>query len=187
MDFELENPRPLPVWRLPTAWLGDSVNLREPPFSHLGDININNRVFTIFSYDMTCCKMEGIVITCINVFFDWTKFNIHNGQKNALASETVSPHVRKVRRAFSNIKLVACKESRIVPDEPQVGSCISTPCSGKVIVLQTHDYYSIQKYMGNIVQNAVMFMTILISIQDWNPCWFKLWHKVSVGVLWLGK
>lgn len=44
------------------------------------------------------------------------------GLENALAGETVSPHVRKMRSALSNIKLfVACQESRIqkmyVPDE----------------------------------------------------------------------
>lgn len=44
------------------------------------------------------------------------------GLENAFAGETVSPHVRKMRSACSNIKLfVACQESRIqkmyVPDE----------------------------------------------------------------------
>lgn len=78
---------------------------------------------------MKCCKLEGIIIT---MSLDSTKFNIYNGQKNSLASETISPHVRKARRAFSNIKLfVVWKERRIVLDELQVDSYISTPGSGR--------------------------------------------------------
>lgn len=86
---------------------------------------------------MKCCKMEGIIIIflegiIITMSPDSTKFNIYNGQKKCPCSETLSPHVRKVRSTFSNIKLfVVYKKSRIVPDELQVDSCISTPSLGR--------------------------------------------------------
>lgn len=36
----------------------------------------------------------------------------------------------------------------------------------QLIVLQTHGYDSIQMYVGNAVQKTVMFMTVLINVQE---------------------